>query len=371
MPAELLPTFSANLAVFLREGGDYFASTATPWQKEMLAGYREAEKLAISIHHRSNIGQNRYVVAVVGLGNVGKSTLLNAIFGVDLAPKRNGPCTCLPIEFQRTEGSDFAIEALTDTTRFRRPKTRHPTAEAAQKRLQELADEGGEKVGVFDKVIVKVPLPFASPLLDRGVVIADTPGFGATGANGQGARHETLLSDYLTREVSQVFWVVRAMQGIGKADKVFWSTVLQDRCHDLVVTAAEDFDDRDKSRFRTRNVLEILGGPIGLRTHFLSGRDGWKARVEQNAQGLQSSGIAALVVRLSDFGDPKTRGELLNSEFAALMEDFTEWLGARQKTKPPHEQLAVAAPLALSAFRQKLERQPEAARYLFSSLLNF
>src|SRR5436189_273593 len=48
-------------------------------------------KLRRSAHH--------HVVAVVGLSNVGKSTLLNALLGSDLAPHRNRPCTAAPIEF--------------------------------------------------------------------------------------------------------------------------------------------------------------------------------------------------------------------------------------------------------------------------------
>ena len=51
------------------------------------------------IHRRVKRARERYVVAIVGLSNVGKSTLINALLGQELAPRRNGPCTSCPVEF--------------------------------------------------------------------------------------------------------------------------------------------------------------------------------------------------------------------------------------------------------------------------------
>lgn len=61
--------------------------------------FADVRHMLAEIRRRIIAASKRYVVAVVGLTNVGKSTLLNALFGQDLAPRRNGPCTAAPIEF--------------------------------------------------------------------------------------------------------------------------------------------------------------------------------------------------------------------------------------------------------------------------------
>ncbi|MBX3452823.1 MAG: dynamin family protein [Planctomycetaceae bacterium] len=65
----------------------------------VLAVLDEFRSTINGVRNRVMAASQRYVVAFVGAGNVGKSTLLNRLFEADLAPRRNGPCTACPVEF--------------------------------------------------------------------------------------------------------------------------------------------------------------------------------------------------------------------------------------------------------------------------------
>ena len=52
--------------------------------------------------HAQRLGSARYVLSMVGLTNVGKSTLAQALLGHPVAPRRNGPATSVPVEYEHT-----------------------------------------------------------------------------------------------------------------------------------------------------------------------------------------------------------------------------------------------------------------------------
>lgn len=209
----------------------------------------------------------RYVVAFVGAGNVGKSTLLNCLFGADLAPRRNGPCTACPVEFHFGETYSASVEFLQS---LRKPVYHCECSEDIHRRLTELADsDGAQSSESIRRVSVTAPLEL---LRDNGLVIADTPGFGAAQTDGAEGSHEEALRRYLERDVAQVFWVVLAEQGITKREIGFQKSVFGTRCHDVVVTGSEDYDVADRDRFRKR--FAPLFDSIPPTFHFVSGRTG-------------------------------------------------------------------------------------------------
>ena len=61
---------------------------------------RETQSALLVCIRRLQRMQQRFVVALAGMSNVGKSTLINALLGADVAPNANRPCTAAPIEFE-------------------------------------------------------------------------------------------------------------------------------------------------------------------------------------------------------------------------------------------------------------------------------
>jgi hypothetical protein len=165
-----------------------------------------------------------------------------------------------------------------------------------------------------------VSLP--NSLLASGLVIADTPGFGAAQSDLLHGSHEEALIDYL-RNVSQVFWVVLAEQGIGSREKHFHDTFFSHVCDDLIVTGCDDWEPDDCARFRKR-FADALASRL-VRFHFVSGKKGAEARTANDDGGLEKAGITSLTKRLQELADPVGREAVVQTELDQLARDIAWW----------------------------------------------
>lgn len=266
---------------------------------------------------RLRFSKQRFVLAVIGLSNVGKSTLLNALLGEDVAPRKNGPWTAAPIEFER--GDQWEVAVIGRTT-YRQKRWQCGTPDQVRDRLDEVAaGSGGEISQHVRKIIVRAPIE----LLNDGLVLADTPGFGAAQPDAQISTHEQTLKDYLEREVSQLFWVVLAEQGIGKTEKEFYDRYLVNACLDILVNGAEDWDANDRARFEQRFLPSFKTPPP---VHWVSGLRGLQARQAKDARAFEVSGVHHLeqtirgLARLDSAGALQTEAR----DVAAYLRDFRD-----------------------------------------------
>lgn len=268
MPADNLPPLLDQLLLLVtdterfhgRAGQDKAAGA-------VLAVLDEFRATVNGVRNRVMAASQRYVVAFVGAGNVGKSTLLNRLFDADLAPRRNGPCTTCPVEFTFGEAYTVSVEFFQS---LRKPVYHCECSEDIHGRLTEMADsDGAESSESIRRISVTAPLAL---LRNNGLVIADTPGFGAAQTDGAEGSHEEALRRYLEKDVAQVFWVVLAEQGITKREIRFQQSTFGTRCHDIVVTGCEDYEASDRDRFRKR--FAPLFDSVPPTFHFVSGKTG-------------------------------------------------------------------------------------------------
>jgi GTP-binding protein EngB required for normal cell division len=311
--AAKLKELVAQTLLLLKESQEYQKSP------EIGMVFSEACQTLTSLHRRLQSAEKRYSVGVVGLTNVGKSTLLNAIFGCELAPRRNGPCTSAPIEF--THGPELRVEAW-----FRHSLKKSAwscgNVEAVHERLSAMADDSGaEQNRLVRKVVVEVPLP----ILYGGLVISDTPGFGAAQTDDAAGSHETALKEYLRTEISQVFWVVLGEQGIGKREKEFHNSFFGEICDDVIVTGCDDWEESDKSNFRKR--FSAIFSQRLPRFHFVSGKRGNIAKQQNNRDELERAGIPALEERIKSLADAGGRFQAIIEGYRQLGRDMRDWHG--------------------------------------------
>jgi len=144
-------------------------------------------------------------VALIGRSNVGKSTMLNAILGADIAPRRNGPYTAAVVEYHY--GSKYSailhypneplvsIEDCSSSEELLHFLAEHAAVTATSTQTQ------------TQRIIVKAP----SELLKQNLVICDTPGLGATDGNSsEEGLHDHIVKDFLAKEdCSQLFWIFK------------------------------------------------------------------------------------------------------------------------------------------------------------------
>lgn len=272
------------------------------------------------LRKRVEASTDRVVVMFVGLGNVGKSTLLNALLGSDIAPRRNGPCTAAPIEF--CYGPEIKVVSVHAGQLERRQ--RYPNDYAALREcLAQLADEEAMS-GTARPTRVEVQLPL--PLLQSGLVIADTPGFGSTNES-----HEAVLREYLLNEATQVFWVVLAEQFVSGAEQTMYHANLAEVCDDVLVTGSESWSADDRHEFQRRFMRDVLSKGSRKKSpflHFVSGLNGLEARKQGDLGALELAGILALESRVRQMAEGPGRVAAAETGLIQLADNLRYWLTA-------------------------------------------
>lgn len=307
-----LGTLVDEFLMLVSESIEYHSET------DIQAVLQEAFQIAETIHRRIAVSRQRFVVAIVGQANVGKSTLLAALLGEEISPRRNGPCTSTPIEY--SWGPAYRIEARYRGT-LRRPVWNCSSSAETLRQLTGLADESMAGAGErAERILVQLPLD----LLKDGLVIADTPGFGAAHSDVElDGAHDESVQRYLQNEVSQVLWVVLGDQAIGKQEHRFYQQFLSTTCDDLVVTGCENWTDSEQQRFQ-QSMADRLRLPM-TEFHFVSGLQGLQARKNHDPGRLSAAGIPQLEYRVRLLGNPAVRCEALESRLVVLANALGNW----------------------------------------------
>jgi GTP-binding protein EngB required for normal cell division len=309
-----------ELILLFQETADY--STQDGEVQRMLA---RANHPLMRLRRRLLDAKNGCVLAVVGRTNVGKSTLLNALLGEEVAPQGNYPCTAVPVEYRFGDIRSITQHIQDDFKRLCESFER-PADLAAH--LAKLVDERHVARGKtpLEKVVVTLPLA----LLQEGLVLVDTPGFGAAQVEDASGTHQLALQNYLSSHASQVFWVVRADVMPGSREFAFYTSHLMNVCDDIIVTNAEDFALPDQRRWRERVEGHFAAQP---RFHFVSGRDGLAARKADDVDKLEAAGIIALENRIRGLSTVEGRSLETMAAVDELVRDLCRWLREHSQAK--------------------------------------
>lgn len=322
---------------------------------------------------------DKLVLACVAEVSRGKSELLNAMFFADagrrVLPATPGRTTMCPVELQYHAGhpAELALlpieSRLGDTTiaEWRtQPEAwqrlsldpRHPDglAEALSlvtqtRRVSTVVaaslgfwndsrpqdnpprlEDGSVEVPAWRHALVNYP----HPLLQRGLVVVDTPGLNAVGA-------EPELTLGLLPAAHAIVFLVAADTGVSRSDLDLWNEHLCEGSLErfVALNKTDILDDPLSTPAAVAAVLEVQRGKIAQtlqmpleRVYPLSARDALAARIDGDAAALERSGLPALEAALAQQLLPRQRELLMRATGAtlqALRQGSTRRLAERRR----------------------------------------
>lgn len=312
---------------------------------------------------RERIASEKLTLAFVAEFSRGKSELINAIFfadaGARVLPATPGRTTMCPVELRYERDAPPQLLLLPIETRLRglaladlRPRHEHwqqvpldsrqpqtlVHALGAVTRTQRVSVEQAAALGFWDESqpddnppraedgSVEVPawrhamINYPHPMLQRGLVVIDTPGLNAIGA-------EPELTLGLLPTAHAVVFVLGADTGVTKSDLTIWREHLGqsslerfvvlnkiDTLYDPLLSAEAVQAQIESQRQVT---AETLGVPLE-RVFALSARDALAARLEGNSATLEASRLPRLEAALATDLLPRRRQLLVQSVVAVV-----------------------------------------------------
>ncbi len=188
-----------------------------------------------------------FTFCFVGLTNAGKSTLIEALLGATVAPKKNGPATAVPVEYAYSSAWSLEVHyhaaaMLPVSLCFEEP------AALAAEVTRHVIDQTSQDASKIAAVCVKGPME----LLKNHLVLADTPGIGAAiigpiakpEGNDSAARWIQAGGRAYLCIAAGVSWKV------SPEEAVFYRS-LRHICSNIIVTKWED-DDKKQTDWKTK-----------------------------------------------------------------------------------------------------------------------
>jgi hypothetical protein len=316
------------------------------------------------------LAEDKLVVAVVAEFSRGKSELINAIFFADcgrrILPTSAGRTTMCPTELMHDESLPPCIRALPIQTRARSGSTAElrrgsaewqtftVDAESADGMLQAFKlvsetirvpaeeartyglfdpDDPDHRAGVDGDGNVEISrwrhavINFPHPLLKQGLVVLDTPGLNAIGA-------EPELTLSLVPSAHAVLFVLAADTGLTKSDLDMWRHVVRDsgatEQHIAVLNKIDGLWDGLKTTAEidaeVQRQVALVGQRLGLdrsRIFAVSAQKGLVAKLQHDEELLEASRLPVLESALANVLVPAKR-HIVRSQALSMIERVGE-----------------------------------------------
>jgi ribosome biogenesis GTPase A len=298
---------SRDLTQILRDANTYVATPSANQAKilERLDSLRE------------RLATERFQLAVLGQFKRGKSTVINALLGQSVLPTGVVPVTAIATFIEPAATS--SIRVTYSSGKVKDFELNGP--EALRERLIAFVTEEANPRNTLN--VARVDVFFPTELLERGVVLIDTPGVGST------LRHNTAAADAVLPECDAALFVVSPDPPITEIEIDYLARIRQTVARLIIVLNKIDMiepHEREKAVAFLRDVLVDHAGLDPFIPIFtLSARGGRMAKESGDVGALEASGLADLENHLIQFLAYEKR-ETLNAavtrKAAALVADL-------------------------------------------------
>jgi GTP-binding protein EngB required for normal cell division len=262
----------------------------------------QAKLLERLTHLHQRLATECFQLAVLGQFKRGKSTLLNALLRADVLPVGVVPVTAIPTFLNAAATPGLRVTYLSGQIE----ELEVDGPESLRERLTALVTEERNPGNTLRIARVEVRIP--SPLLERGVVLIDTPGVGST------FRHNTAAADAILPECDATLFVVSPDPPITQVEIEFLARIRQTAARSLIVLNKIDMletEEREMAVGFLRRVLSEQGKLDSATPIFcLSARKALRALETGDTAALEKSGFAALEAHLIKFLATEKRATL-------------------------------------------------------------
>jgi GTP-binding protein EngB required for normal cell division len=285
------------------------------------ADFGPQEQRLNDLRHRLDEGTLH--LAVLGQFKRGKSSVLNALIGEAMLPTAVVPLTSIPIMIR--QGSSRSAEVF---FRDGRSSQKHSAerAEEIQSILRRFAAEEGNPRNRLR--VERVEVTASSPLLERGVVLIDTPGIGST------HRHNTDAALDVLPQCDAAFFVVSIDPPLTETELVFLKQVKTRVPRLFFLLNKIDYVDARERKDALRFLSDVLREQAGIEGEIeifpVSARKGLAARLSNDGAHWQESGFADLERHVLDFlslEKTKTLEEAILGKLRDIASDINLRLG--------------------------------------------
>jgi GTPase SAR1 family protein len=253
----------------------------------------QSKLLELLARLRERLATERFQLAVLGQFKRGKSTVLNALLGADVLPIGVVPVTSIPTFLHAGATLALHITYISGQTE----KFETDQLGSLRERLLTLVTEEynpGNALGIA-RVDVRIP----SLLLERGVVLIDTPGVGST------FRHNTAAADAILPECDATLFVLSPDPPITQVEIEFIARIRQTAARFLVVLNKIDTLETKERDMATAFLRRVLTEQVKLDPatpiFCVSARQALRALEGGDSEAFDASGFAALETHLTKF----------------------------------------------------------------------
>ena len=243
---------------------------------------------------QKRLHEGRFHLAVLGQFKRGKSTFLNALLGDALLPSSVLPLTAIPTFIQF--GKSILVRALNGDSTLKEEilGTQHADISAF---LSKYVTEESNPHNLLGIGYVEVVYP--SPILEKGVVLIDTPGIGST------YRHNTEATLAFLPQCDAALFMISADPPISEVELDFLRKVLGRVPKLFFILNKVDYlneEEKEASVQFFKKILREHGYAKGDVPLFcVSARRGLNAKLSQDKTGWIESGMAEVEDHLIDF----------------------------------------------------------------------
>ena len=282
---------------------------------------------------RERLTTERFQLAALGQFKRGKSTVLNALLGQSVLPMGVVPVTAIPTFLESAPTPSIRVTYISGKVEEFHPKG----TEALCDKLTTFVTEESNPRNVLNVARVDVFIP--AELLERGVVLIDTPGVGSTHL------HQTAAADAVLPECDAALFTVSPDPPITEVEINYLARIRETVARLIIVLNKIDIvesHEREKAVTFLRDALVDHAGLDPFTPIFsLSARHALRAEESGDAEAFAASGFTELEKHLVQFLATEKR-ETLNAAVA-------------QKAAALVAQLQLETEIALKSLRLPVE----------------